>query len=76
MPSTLAAGLTHHGASHRLQLHLLIGRQLILNPDRHAHVQRFDLAFGIKNLAELRQRLLLVDLIRLHCFVQGFHRII
>jgi len=76
LPSARTAGLAHHCAAHRLELHLLFGRQLVLNSNRHAHVQRFDLAFGIKNLAELRQRLLLVDLICLHCFVQGFHRII
>jgi hypothetical protein len=68
--------LRAHGVAHRLELHLLVRRQLVLNPDRHAHVQRFDLTFGIKNLIELRQRLLFVDLIRLHSFVQSFHRIL
>jgi len=59
-----------------LQLHLLVRRQLVLNPDRHPHMQRFDFTFGIENFAELGQRLLFVALIRLHGFVQSFHRIL
>jgi hypothetical protein len=59
-----------------LQLHLLVRRQLVLNPDRHPHMQRFDFTFGIENFAELGQRLLFVDSIRLHGFVQSLHRIL
>jgi hypothetical protein len=64
------------GVPHRLQFHLLIRRQLILDSNRHGHVQRFDFTFSVQHFVELRQRQLLVDLITLHGFVQGFHGVL
>ncbi len=39
-------------------------------------MQRLYLALSVQHLAELRQCLLFVDLRRLHCFMQSFHRIL
>jgi hypothetical protein len=61
---------------HRLQLHLLIGGQLILDANCHPHVEGLDFTFGIQHLVKLRQRQLLVHLITLHGFVQRFHGIL
>jgi hypothetical protein len=59
-----------------LQFHLLIRRQLVLDANRHPHVQGLYLAFRVEHFAQLGQRLLLVNLGALHGFVQRFHRVL
>ena len=57
-----------------MQFHLLIECQLILDANRHPHVQRLNFALRIQHFVELSERQLLVDLITLHRFMQRFHR--
>src|ERR1043166_1019026 len=67
---------TDADVAHHLQFLLLVRSEFVLNANRHAHVQHFDLALSVEHLAELRQGLLFIYLRRLHRFVQRFHRIL
>jgi hypothetical protein len=59
-----------------LKFRLLVRGQIIFDPNRHAHVQRFDLTLGVEHFAELRQSLLLIDLRGFHRFMQSFHSVL
>src|SRR5262252_6889616 len=74
-PAISAPAWTHR-VPHALQLQLLIRRQLVLDANRHAHMQHLDLALGVEHFAELGHRLLFVHLVTLHGFVQRFHGVL
>jgi hypothetical protein len=60
----------------RLELHLLIRRQLILETNRQLHVQAFDFTFTLEHFVQLREGELLVDGIALDRLVQRVHLIL
>jgi hypothetical protein len=60
----------------RLELHLLIRRQLVLQTNRQLHVQTLDFTFALEHFVQLREGKLLVDGIALDRLVQRFHLVL
>lgn len=61
-PNARSTTRTHSGTAvsrwsvlpERLELHLLVGRELVLDANSHFHVQAFDLALALKDFIQLR----------------------
>jgi hypothetical protein len=60
----------------RLELCLLIRRQLVLQTNRQLHVQTLDFTFALEHFVQLREGKLFVDGIALDRLVQRFHLVL
>jgi hypothetical protein len=60
----------------RLELHLLIHRQLVLKTNCQLHVQTLDFTFALEHFVELREGELLVDGIAFDRLMQRFHLVL